>query len=547
MIKNNWNSKRKSLFKKIFFIPVGLWLVLCFIAMLPDANDGDPLTLGELIFTNIFIIPFWFAISFIITSVVSWIINKSGENVEEKNMSVSKNTNINANDYKLIVSNIENNSLKEEKNVISNKLETKKEDKRKSNDKCFYTCESIIDAYEFKKMAKYFPKRMYWVFVIRGTYLNILLSAIFAIVFRNFIGTLIFFILFELYAMLIYKLELEKMAEKTFNSYLKKGLSDTDIETEFYEDYFIRKGKTLSLTIKYTDISRRVENDTNFYLEYPIRNTVVIIQKNKCDLELINFIREKFNNLESHSKDSSKVKNTEKYHNLKFIKNMMTVLFILSIISVWASMITWMMVNEINNIPNIIFNKTAWVTWFWLPIPILSTILGFKYKNMGFMCTKNIVAGLIVSFLLLMLGSFCFFPTFEEDYDKIYAYQDIIGLELPSNGLLEIRNWGTYFDVDKTEYSVIKVYYNKEDVSILEKEIEGGSNWGLSTKIKSNLKIFIPPTFISDADVYYSIYNKTLDEYNEIPNEEGFYEIYTMKYDKSTKILEIHKFNYSYK
>ena len=83
MVKNNWNSKRKSLFKKIFFIPVVLWLILCLIAMIPDANETDPLTWDDFILANIFIIPFWFTISFVITSVVSWIINKSGENVEE--------------------------------------------------------------------------------------------------------------------------------------------------------------------------------------------------------------------------------------------------------------------------------------------------------------------------------------------------------------------------------------------------------------------------------------------------------------------------------
>ena len=202
--KNNWDSKkRNNLLKIIFLIPAGLWLILCLIAMIPDANETDPLTWSDFILANIFIIPFWFTISFVITSFVSWIINKSGENVEEKNISVSKNANMNANDDKLIVSNIENNSLKEEKNVISNKLETEKEDKRKPNEKCLYACESIVDASEYKKMAKYFPKRMYWVFVIRGTYLNIILSAIFAIAFKNFVSTLIFFILFELYAMLI--------------------------------------------------------------------------------------------------------------------------------------------------------------------------------------------------------------------------------------------------------------------------------------------------------------------------------------------------------
>lgn len=527
MVKNNWNSKRKSLFKKIFFIPVVLWLILCLIAMIPDASEVDPLTWGELIFTNIFIIPFWFGISFLITHIINFIMKESDKNKEE---TIRTNNN-------------QNNIVKEEI-IKQDKIEIKKEE---INNKRLYTCDSIIDAYEYKKMAKYFPKRVYWVFVLRGTLLNILLSSASALIFHNLIGTLVFFIVFEIYVMVLYKIGLEHFAEKTFNSYLKKGLVDTNLETEFYEDYFIRKGETVSLTIKYSDITRCIENDTNFYLEYPSRNLVTIFQKNRCDLELISFIREKFSNLENHLGDSSKFKGVKKYHNPYFIKIMMIVLFVLTIMSLWAAMLTWMIINDINNVPMINYTKNMWIIWLWLPIPILSITLGLKYKNMGFKCTKNIVAGFIVGFLLLIYGSFWLLPTLEEDYNKIYEYQDIIDLELPSKGILEISNAEIPYSSDKTEYTIISAYFDKEDINNLEKEIETSNNWILIKDVKSNLTIFIPQSFTSSNNVYYSVYNQTLDEYNKIPNEEGIYEIYTMKYDKDNKKLEIHKFKYSYK
>ena len=522
--ENNLNFKRKKLFKKIFFIPVVLWFILCLIAMIPDASEVDPLTWGEIIFTNIFIIPFWFGISFILTHIINFIMNKISKK-EEKTI-------------------CNETIIKEE--IKQEKIEIKKELKRNTN-KRIYTCDSIIDAYEYKKMAKYFPKRVYWVFVLRGTLLNILFTLGIAIIFQNIIGTLISCVLFEIYVMVLYRLGLEHFAEKAFNSYLKKGLADTNIETEFYEDYFVRKGESLSLNIKYSDITRCIENDPNFYLECPLRNLVIIIQKNRCDLELISFIREKFSNLENHLGDSSKFKGVKIYHNPSFIRIMMLVLFVLTIMCLWASLFTWMIINELNNIPPIMFIKSAWVIWLWLPIPILSITLGFKYKNIGYKCTKNIVAGFIIGFLLLMYGSFCLLPTYEENYNKIYEYQDIIDLELPDNGMLEIQNIESHPLSNKTDYISIKAYYNENDVINLEKKIENNNNWILSTQIKSNLTIFIPSSFISNDNIYYSIYNKTLDEYNTIPNETRNYEIYTMKYDKSTKILEIHKFNYSYK
>ena len=53
------------------------------------------------------------------------------------------------------------------------------------------------------------------------------------------------------------------------------------------------------------------------------------------------------------------------------------------------------------------FIKNTWVFWLWLPVPILSIILGFKYKRQGVKCKKNIVGGFIVGILLLIYGSFC--------------------------------------------------------------------------------------------------------------------------------------------
>ena len=329
---------------------------------------------------------------------------------------------------------------------------------------------------------------MYWVFALRGTILNILITAFIVIISQSWIKTLIFFIVFEIYLLILYRIRLGSMAEKVHNARLQRGEIEASSEIEFYEDYFIRKGKNVSITANYSEITRCIENDTNFYLEYPNQNMVINLQKNRCDLELINFIRATFK-IENH----------------------------------------------------------IWVFWCWLPIPVLSIILGFKYKNAGFKCTKNIVGGFIIGFLMLIYGSFCLMPTFEQDYNKIDAYKNYIDAPLPNNGELEIQNWGTYFDEDKTNYTIINVYYDKEDVNYLVNSIENSNNWILSKEIKSELKILIPSQLKSDFDSYYSIYNKTTNEYNTLPTIAGNYEIYAMKYDKSDKHLEIHKFDYNYK
>ena len=420
--------------------------------------------------------------------------------------------------------------------------------KEKKN-RCLYKCESITDGYEYSKMAKYFPKRIYWVYVKLVTLLNFVITGFISLLFKNWIISLIFFALLEIYIFIYYKTCLESVTERFQNNRIKKGMAEASGENEFYEDYIIISDKKSSVTINYSEISRCMETDTNFYFEYPNKNIIIIIQKNKCDLELINFIRSKFKNLENNLGDNSKIKGVD---NLKNIDNtlsisyFMTFLFILTIGSLWGALWLYSVIDELNPQHGFNFLKNTWIFWCWLPIPITSIVLGYKYKNKGINCTKNIVGGFIIVFLLLIYGSFCLMPTFSEDYSKINDYRNYIDANIPSNGELEIHYWGNYFDDDKKEYSIINVYYDKEDVSNLVSSIENSKNWILSTKIKSELKILLPSEFRAKEDLYYSVYNKTTNEYNVIPEESGIYEIYAMSYDKNKKELIIHKYKFIY-
>lgn len=533
------NEKKGNIFKSKFFLELFgipslcISLLAIYEMFLPDEPGEEPITWLELIAGLIVIIIIWFVISFVISLIVNEI-KKS----KAKTKVVKEIQYMNKPDEKIIVKPEE---LKEEI-----KKEVKKETKKNVHGKCLYTCDSIIDAYEYKKMANYFPQ-MYWHYVIIGTVLNLIITAIIAITFRSLLGTLIFFAVYQTYLMILYKVRLEHYAEKTFNSMLKNGSTDTKIHTEFYDDYFIRQGEIETLMINYDEIDKCVETDTNFYLKFGKRNKIIFIQKNACDLELISFLREKFKVYENHLGETTKFKGAKKYHNPNFIKTFMIILFIITICSLWGALWSVSLVDKINPQHGFNFTKNTWVFWCWLPIPILSIILGFKYKNAGFKCTKNIVGGFIIGLLLLVYGSFSLFPTFSQDYSKIDSYRSIISAQLPSNGELEIQDWGTYFDEDKTNYTIINAYYDKEDVSSLVNSIEYNSNWILSKEIKSELKILIPSQLRSDDDAYFSIYNKTTNQYNVLPEIAGEYEIYAMKYDKSDKHLEIHKFNYLYK
>ena len=135
--------------------------------------------------------------------------------------------------------------------------------KEKKN-RCLYKCESITDGYEYSKMVKYFPKRVYWVLICGGTFLNLIIVALIILIFKNRQFSIIF-IFIEIYILIHYKICLEPLAEKIQNNRLKNGIVESSYENEFYDDFFIHKGKKSSITINYSEISRCVETDTNFY------------------------------------------------------------------------------------------------------------------------------------------------------------------------------------------------------------------------------------------------------------------------------------------
>lgn len=416
----------------------------------------------------------------------------------------------------------------------------------KENKNCLYTCESMVDKSEYVKMSKSFWKKLYFSLLNRGLYVNLIIFAIIAVLSKNIGTALECFLVFQVWAMIIFKVKFEDCAEKVYDDLNKHGNLDSNFTTEFYDNYLIRKSDSASCTIKYTEIAKFVETDTNLYLEHKPRNLVLIFQKSSLDLQLIEFIRKTFGTIEKETCSTATSKKAKKASDPNVIRIGMTILFIATIATLWLGLYLQGILNTYFPKYGFSFTENYGVFWCLLPIPILSIILGYKYKKEGFKCKKNIVAGYIIGILLIIYGSFCMFPTHEQDYTKINDYKGIINLELPSSGVLEIIDWDSYPNKDMTEYTTINAYYAQVDVTELVKSIENNSNWMLSKEMKTELKVFLTSLLVSDDDAYFSIYNRTTNEYNILPEESGVYEIYAMKYDKSDKKLQVDKFKISY-
>lgn len=98
-------------------------------------------------------------------------------------------------------------------------------------------------------MAKYFPKRVYWVFVIRGLISNLIVSSIIAITSKNLVSTLVFFTICQIFLMLLYKVRLEYYSEKEFNRIKNKVLQIQILKQSFTEIILLEKGNPLHLPL----------------------------------------------------------------------------------------------------------------------------------------------------------------------------------------------------------------------------------------------------------------------------------------------------------
>lgn len=418
----------------------------------------------------------------------------------------------------------------------------------------FYSYKGNIDGYEIRKMAPYFLKKNYIYLVGCFNILNLLISVLIFICFRSISDAMIIFLGFLIFSFIYYKVKFYDIITKIANSCIQKRKINPEVNLEFYDSYLIRKSSDKSLKINYDDFKRFIETDTNFYLQYlnNKKKRIIIIQKNNCELELIQFIRSRVKNIENHLGGEINFLKQSKLRNSKMIKIIKILLIIVPACSIFGGLYTAGMYNEINDVNDVLFYHSSWIIWLWLPLPILSLIISLIFQKHGIKCTKNIIISSMVSVLLLIEGSFWLYsPLFADfeanlvnDYSIIEDYEQVMDVRIPSSGKLKLRDAGPFNHNGISNLDIVFVDYAKEDTSVLANDVINSDKWILSTELSSEYKKLVPSVLTTDDNMYYLFYNKTLDEYNIVPDNIGTYQIYTMIYNISKKTLSIFIFDY---
>lgn len=296
------------------------------------------------------------------------------------------------------------------------------------------------------------------------------------------------------------------------------------------------------MKLSYDKLKKIVETETNFYMLYS-NGTALIVNKKDCKDDGEEFIR-KINSKIFHKKFNSK-KNKNKT-GTKDNYLLLELLFCASIFCIPGALYT--LCKIIMDTPTNFIDSKMWVLWLWVPIPILSIIIGFMEIKKNKKATNNIICGFIVSIILIEFGGISIVgPTGKASYDKIKSYEDVLMISIPKDGDYIQRRYEKYFDSDKKNVVTTEAFFKEsQELKEFEQNIANNSNCQDFKTIPIKLKALIPFPMTREEcrKCYITIYNEQLKEYNTVPENKDNYKIHVALYNFEQHKLEINTYEF---
>ena len=177
---------------------------------------------------------------------------------------------------------------------------------------------------------------------------------------------------------------------------------------------------------------------------------------------------------------------------------------------------------------------------FFLPVPILSIIVGIILNKNKIRNRKNIVAGIIIGFLMLLYG---FFPWFFSEMDNsLDAVELKLGFDFPAYTSYHIS---TSTDLSGEKLRVSTLEFPESASNEFEALMPEDKRW--LKEGKENFSAVYPPSKINVPYDLFLIYNVTTDEFGKLPDSDGKYEFIYIAYDTEMNTAYIFEYTAEYK
>ena len=188
------------------------------------------------------------------------------------------------------------------------------------------------------------------------------------------------------------------------------------------------------------------------------------------------------------------------------------ILFWTTLISPMVSFSLASMIGEANifGVAGII--RYSWVMLLFIPIGILSILIGFKLKNSTQKYKKNFIVSFICLPLLIIFGSyrFIFNSVVSYDVNEVSIIEEKINFEIP-DGIKVATNKLHLYNI-----SYLKII-NSESKDMFEQEVGNNQLW--QKELKPEIKSLLPLDIQYESEIfeYFVFFNITSNEYNISP------------------------------
>ena len=152
------------------------------------------------------------------------------------------------------------------------------------------------------------------------------------------------------------------------------------------------------------------------------------------------------------------------------------------------------------------------------------------YKRKGYKCKRNIIGGVIISFVLLIYGSFTFAFASETSHDESYLQkiEQQVNFEFPEAQYISIDYGYTY---GCESFAMAKFDESDEQHLITKMQASG---WKTDKPLIPADSIYSIVTHISTEYDYFAVFSLTDDAYNSFNGQ-----VIYMAYDVETNVLFI--------
>lgn len=305
-----------------------------------------------------------------------------------------------------------------------------------------------------------------------------------------------------------------KYTYETFRDHILVRVANSDEEIKTQKVYF-------------NELAKCWETPFCYFLQHKDR-TIYIIKKSLLEEKShLGFLCQ---NLKNDKTDLSTAK-------ISVLKTMANILFVGCFISVFLA--AGVALGEMSPNAETYMESLETLKIFhgFLPVPLLSIIVGLLLNKNKIHNKKNIVCGVIIGFIMLIYG---FFPTiFGNVSNNIDSLEAQLGFEFPQAAGM---NYNISSDTSGGQLTLATMSFEESTANDFEEFMQNDHRW-----IKGSNKDFakvIPENIATFPTDYFLLYNTTTSEFGKIPENDGQYQLIYVAYNSELNVVYVCEYQF---